>query len=397
MKTNNLKKKPTPSEMLSYRTDKLAPSLIREISEQAYIIPDIIPLWFGEGCWPTSEIAIQAVNQALAENDHFYQPNNGKLKLRAEICDYYEKVYNLQIDLSNITVTASGMNGLALVAQALISTGDPVVAIEPSWPNIAETFRISGAEISVISLQTNNGRWALDLDQFLSLITSTTKAVLINSPNNPTGWTMSAEDQKRVLEHCRKTNTWIVADDVYSRLCYNGSYAPNFLQICEPNDLVISVNSFSKAWSMTGWRLGWITAPKDLESVFAMLTEFNIAGPSGFIQAAGAKILKEGEEEVKKLQDRLSAALNLTEKRLQKIPNISFVKPEGAFYSLFRVNGVEDSLQLAKDLCHEAKVGLAPGIAFGPDGEGCLRLCYAQPLNVLNSAFDRLENYFSSL
>ena len=184
MKTNNLKKKPTPSEMLSYRTDKLAPSLIREISEQAYIIPDIIPLWFGEGCWPTSEIAIQAVNQALAENDHFYQPNNGKLKLRAEICDYYEKVYNLQIDLSNITVTASGMNGLALVAQALISTGDPVVAIEPSWPNIAETFRISGAEISVISLQTNNGRWALDLDQFLSLITSTTKAVLINSPNN---------------------------------------------------------------------------------------------------------------------------------------------------------------------------------------------------------------------
>ena len=397
MKTNNLKKKPTPSEMLSYRTDKLAPSLIREISEQAYIIPDIIPLWFGEGCWPTSEIAIQAVNQALAENDHFYQPNNGKLKLRAEICDYYEKVYNLQIDLSNITVTASGMNGLALVAQALISTGDPVVAIEPSWPNIAETFRISGAEISVISLQTNNGRWALDLDQFLSLITSTTKAVLINSPNNPTGWTMSAEDQKRVLEHCRKTNTWIVADDVYSRLCYNGSYAPNFLQICEPNDLVISVNSFSKAWSMTGWRLGWITAPKDLESVFAMLTEFNIAGPSGFIQAAGATILKEGEEEVKKLQDRLSAALNLTEKRLQKIPNISFVKPEGAFYSLFRVNGIEDSLQLAKDLCHEAKVGLAPGIAFGPDGEGCLRLCYAQPLNVLNSAFDRLENYFSSL
>ena len=235
------------------------------------------------------------------------------------------------------------------------------------------------------------------MDQFLSLITSTTKAVLINSPNNPTGWTMSAEDQKRVLEHCRKTNTWIVADDVYSRLCYNGSYAPNFLQICEPNDLVISVNSFSKAWSMTGWRLGWITAPKDLESVFAMLTEFNIAGPSGFIQAAGAKILKEGEEEVKKLQDRLSAALNLTEKRLQKIPNISFVKPEGAFYSLFRVNGIEDSLQLAKDLCHEAKVGLAPGIAFGPDGEGCLRLCYAQPLNVLNSAFDRLENYFSSL
>ncbi|MGB0634960.1 MAG: pyridoxal phosphate-dependent aminotransferase [Paracoccaceae bacterium] len=397
MKTNILKRKSTPRELLSYRTDKLAPSLIREISEQAYGIPDIIPLWFGEGCWPTSEIAIQAVNQALADNDHFYQPNSGKLNLRQEICDYYERVYDLQITLPNITVTASGMNGLALVAQALISPRDRVVAIEPSWPNIAETFRISGAEISVISLQTNNGKWELDLDKFLSLITSNTKAVLINSPNNPTGWTMSSEDQKRVLEHCRRTETWIVADDVYSRLCYNGSYAPNFLHICEPDDLVISVNSFSKAWSMTGWRLGWITAPKELESVFAMLTEFNIAGPSGFIQAAGAKILKDGEGEVKKLQGRLSAALNLTEKRLRKIPNISFVKPEGAFYSLFRVDGVEDSLQLAKDLCLKAKVGLAPGIAFGPDGEGCLRLCYAQPLNVLDSAFDRLENYFSSL
>ena len=394
--SKDIHNKVTPTEMLSQRSRKLAPSLIREISEEAYGIKDIIPLWFGEGCWPTSDIAVEAVNKALRENDHFYQPNSGKPQLREDICKYYEKVYNLNIRVPNVTVTASGMNGLALVAQALVSQNDKVVAIEPSWPNIAETFRISGAEISTITLGIKNDRWTLDMDQLLSMITNVTKAVLINSPNNPTGWTMSKADQQRLLEHCRKTSTWIVADDVYSRLSYSGPYAPNFLKICDANDLVISVNSFSKAWSMTGWSLGWIVAPKQLESVLAMLTEFNIAGPSGFIQAAGAKIIRDGESEVQNLKKRLSDALILTEERLRKIPNVSFVKPEGAFYSLFRVKDVTDSLTLAKDLCREAKVGLAPGIAFGPDGEGCLRLCYAQPLDILNLAFDRLENYFLS-
>jgi aspartate/methionine/tyrosine aminotransferase len=381
---------------LSKRTAGLAPSLIREISEQAYSIDGIIPLWFGEGCWPTSEIAINAVSKALKSGDHFYQPNSGKIGLREQISQYYSKVYNLEIPVSNLTVTASGMNGLAIVAQALVSSGDQVVSIEPSWPNIAETFRICGANVSVISLEVENKKWALDLERLLSAITHETKAVLINSPNNPTGWTMSAEDQLRLLNHCRQTNTWIVADDVYSRLYYQGEYAPNFLKITEESDLLISVNSFSKAWSMTGWRLGWITAPKEMEAVLAMLTEFNIAGPAGFIQAAGSEMLKSGEGEVAILRNRLSDAYALTAKRLTNIPRLNFIEPEGAFYCLFRVEGIKDSLSLAKDLCQKAKVGLAPGIAFGPEGEGCLRLCYAQPSEVLNTAFDRLEAYFSS-
>lgn len=381
---------------LSKRTAGLAPSLIREISEQAYSIDGIIPLWFGEGCWPTSEIAINAVSKALKSGDHFYQPNSGKIGLREQISQYYSKVYNLEIPVSNLTVTASGMNGLAIVAQALVSSGDQVVSIEPSWPNIAETFRICGANVSVISLEVENKKWALDLERLLSAITHETKAVLINSPNNPTGWTMSAEDQLRLLNHCRQTNTWIVADDVYSRLYYQGEYAPNFLKIAEESDLLISVNSFSKAWSMTGWRLGWITAPKEMEAVLAMLTEFNIAGPAGFIQAAGSEMLKSGEGEVAILRNRLSDAYALTAKRLTNIPRLNFIEPEGAFYCLFRVEGIKDSLSLAKDLCQKAKVGLAPGIAFGPEGEGCLRLCYAQPSEVLNTAFDRLEAYFSS-
>ena len=380
----------------SKRTTGLAPSLIREISEEGYSIDGIIPLWFGEGCWPTSEIAVNAVSKALKGGDHFYQPNSGKMELREEISRYYSSVYNLSIPVSNVTVTASGMNGLALVAQALVSSGDQVVSIEPSWPNIAETFRICGADVSIISLEVENRKWALNLERLLTAITHKTKAVLINSPNNPTGWTMSAEDQLKLLNHCRKTKTWIVADDVYSRLYYQGEYAPNFLTIAEDSDLLISVNSFSKAWSMTGWRLGWITAPKEMESVLAMLTEFNIAGPAGFIQAAGFEMLKYGEGEVATLRNRLSEAYALTAKRLTSIPRLNFIEPQGAFYCLFRVEGIKDSLSLAKDLCQKAKVGLAPGIAFGPDGEGCLRLCYAQSPEVLNTAFDRLETYFST-
>ena len=382
---------------LSQRTEQMQPSLIRAIADRALGQKDVIPLMFGEGCWPTSDIAVHALQDALASNDHFYHPNSGKPSLRRAIADYQSALYNNQTAIENITVTASGMQALALTAQALISQGDRIIYIDPVWPNLPEVFKISGAETQPISLYPHQGRWQLDLDQLLSMLDSQIKAVLINSPNNPTGWVMSEEEQQALLAHCRHHGIWIITDEVYARLCRGRQVAPSFQHIASPDDRIISINSFSKAWSMTGWRLGWISAPAELETVLASLTEFNIACPAGSIQAAGEAMLKQGENEVHLLQHRIDTGFQIIKDRLGHHQRISFIEPDGAFYVLFGIDGFRDSLELAFRILEAGKVGLAPGAAFGPAAEGHLRLCYAQEPDKLKEACDRLDAVLNRL
>jgi aspartate/methionine/tyrosine aminotransferase len=381
----------------SERAHHLQSSLIRDVAEKGMQMQDILPLWFGEGQWPTSQIAIEAAQNALLAGDHFYQPNNGKPRLRSALARYMNGLYGTNKTTQNITVTASGMQGLALTALALIDSGDHVVCIDPVWPNLGESFKIAGGQIDSTTLFARDGRWHLDMEELLTKLTHKTKALLINSPNNPTGWVCSAEEQKTILDHCRKQGIWIVADDVYARLYQHGSLAPGFQHLANADDLLISINSFSKAWSMTGWRLGWITAPASLEKTFAHLTEFNIACPAGFIQEAGLAMIEQGEAEVSLLQHKLSKALTLTRTRLKHFEDISFIEPDGAFYCFFSVRGLTDSLAFAHALLEKTKVGLAPGLAFGPAGGGYLRLCYAQDEQILNKAFDRLDKGFNAV
>ena len=384
-------------QQTSERANHLQSSLIRDVAEKGMQMQDILPLWFGEGQWPTSQIAIEAAQNALQAGDHFYQPNNGKPRLRSALAHYMNGLYGTSKTKQNITVTASGMQGLALTALALIDSGDHVVCIDPVWPNLGESFKIAGGQIDSTTLFARDGRWHLDMEELLTKLTHKTKALLINSPNNPTGWVCSAEEQKTILDHCRKQGIWIVSDDVYARLYQHGSLAPGFQHLANADDLLISINSFSKAWSMTGWRLGWITAPATLEKTFAHLTEFNIACPAGFIQEAGLAMIEQGEAEVSLLQHKLSKALTLTRTRLKHFEDISFIEPDGAFYCFFSVRGLTDSLAFAHALLEQTKVGLAPGLAFGPAGGGYLRLCYAQDEQILNKAFDRLDKGFNAV
>ena len=384
-------------QQTSERAHHLQSSLIRDVAEKGMQMQDILPLWFGEGQWPTSQIAIEAAQNALQAGDHFYQPNNGKPRLRSALAHYMNGLYGTSKTKQNITVTASGMQGLALTALALIDSGDHVVCIDPVWPNLGESFKIAGGQIDSTTLFARDGRWHLDMEELLTKLTHKTKALLINSPNNPTGWVCSAEEQKTILDHCRKQGIWIVADDVYARLYQHGSLAPGFQHLANADDLLISINSFSKAWSMTGWRLGWITAPATLEKTFAHLTEFNIACPAGFIQEAGLAMIEQGEAEVSLLQHKLRKALTLTRTRLKHFEDISFIEPDGAFYCFFSVRGLTDSLDFAHALLEQTKVGLAPGLAFGPAGGGYLRLCYAQDEQILNKAFDRLDKGFNAV
>lgn len=380
---------------LSERAQALEASLIREVAELGMRQGAVLPLWFGEGAWPTNPLIVNAAVASLQAGNHKYQPNNGAMNLRVALSDYSNGLLGCQLSPAQITVTPSGMQGLMLAAELLVTPGDRVVAIEPGWPNIVGCFKAQGAEAETLSLSVQDGRWALDTERLIALLTPDTKAVLINSPNNPTGWTMPAADQQRVLEHCRQHGIWIVADDVYSRLYRHDSYAPSFLSLAEPGDRVISVNSFSKSWSMTGWRLGWMVAPVECEAKLGQLTEFNTCSTPGFIQDAGVVALQEGEAEVAQLRQKIQTGYAITAQALGRFSRVEFIEPDGAFYSFFRVDGLNDSLTAAKTIMQETKVGLAPGIAFGAEGEGYLRLCYAQPEEVLERAFRQLAPFLS--
>jgi len=279
-----------------------------------------------------------------------------------------------------------------LAFQAIISPGDTVVVIGPIWPNAMHAAQILGANVKSFSLRNAGDRWELELTELFHLLKRGVKALFINSPNNPTGWVANINDLKQILRFCREHGLWLICDDVYARLVYDDyTLAPSVMQLIDANDRVIVVNSFSKSWNMTGWRLGWLVAPPDMLQILAKLTEYNIAGPPTFVQFAGVSALKNGEHHVEQSRIAYNERRNLVCERLSRLRRVTFIKPQGAFYVFFSVEGQTDSLSFAKILVRDAEIGLAPGIAFGENGEGYLRLCFARQPSLLNSAIDRLE------
>jgi aspartate/methionine/tyrosine aminotransferase len=222
-----------------------------------------------------------------------------------------------------------------------------------------------------------------------------TRAIYVNSPGNPTGWVMESDQQRELLDFARERDIYVVSDEVYVRLIYDRPRAPSFLDLAEPEDRVIVVNSFSKTWSMTGWRLGWLIHPPVLGPVFSKLNEFNVASPTTFVQHAGVVAMRNGEPFVAEMVERYRRNRDLVFQRLAGMPRVRLARPEGAFYAFFAVDGMTDSVAYAKQLIAETGVGMAPGRAFGESGEGWLRLCFAAEAATLSMAMDRLEPEFS--
>ena len=379
---------------------RLPSSKIREIAHAGMGRADLIPLWFGEPDTPTPKFICDAAAHALAAGDTFYQPNAGIHELRATLAEYMNGLYGARLTPENVIVSASAMNALMLVMQALVDPGDVVVTTTPSWPNLPALPQILSGAVRSVPLTPGNAGWRLDLDRLFDACDARTRVIFLNSPNNPTGWMMSAEQQREVLAFARRRGIWIVSDEVYARLVYDRRHAPSFLEQAEPDDRVIVVNSFSKTWSMTGWRLGWITAPAALGPSFEMLTEYNIAGPPGFVQRAGIVAVREGEPFVAEIVARYRAARDLVLERVGAIPRLSLARPEAAFYAFIRVDGMSDSVAFAKDLLIKTGVGVAPGAAFADGDHPCddyLRLCFAATLPTLEQAFERLECFMASV
>ena len=371
-------------------------SLIREVANAAMGRADVLPFWFGEPDSVTPAFIRRAGRRALAAGDTFYHHNLGTPTLRDALSRYLARM-GTPVDPARIAVTNSGVNALMLAAQALVGPDERVVAVVPLWPNLTQIPTILGGRVERVALRFDDRRgqgpgWRLDLDELLDALTPDTRVLLLNTPNNPTGWTASDDELAAILAHCRRQGIWIVSDEAYDRIVFTGrARAPSMLDHASPEDRLWVANTFSKSWQMTGWRIGWLVAPLAAMPDLAKLVEFNTSCAPGFVQQAATVALDQGEPSVARFVNRLRVRRDALVDALAATPGVELDRPPGAMYVFFRMRGVDDSLAFAKRLLAESGVGLAPGAAFGSEGEGFLRWCFARPIAELRDAAARFR------
>jgi len=387
-------------------------SRIRELAEFAMGMDGIIKLYFGESNIPTPEFIKRAAQKAMADGFTFYTENSGLPTLRQALARYYSELHGVTLDPSSeITVTASGVQALSTGLRCMIDPGDEALVLTPAWPNGAAIIQMAHGIVREIPQPLVNGRFVIDYDALERAVTPRTKLLLYTSPSNPLGWVATEADQDRLLEFTRRHGLWLMADEVYERLYYPEIPAggkppaanpakpivvPSILRKCSREDAVVVIQSFSKSYCMTGWRLGWLVGRKDIVKRAAELTEFYVSCASGFGQRAGETALLWGEKLVAELLVRLRENRDFCLAAMRKMPGITVPSPDGAFYLFPRVDGVTDSFAFCKQLLMEARVGLAPGVAFGEGGEGSVRICYASERSILEEAMARLKLFLES-
>ncbi len=379
---------------------QLQASKIREVANAGLGRGDVLAFWFGESDEVTPDFIRQAAIDSLQQGETFYAHNLGLPELRDAIAQTMTQRHGA-VTPERIAVTSGGVSGLMLAMQALVNPGDQVLVVTPVWPNLTAQPLILGAQLQTLALQAVNGRWTLPLQDLLKRITSATKLLVLNSPNNPTGWTLSREEQLTLLAHCRQTGTWILADEVYENLYYLPTHhacAPSFLDICKPDDRLVVAHSFSKSFLMTGWRLGWLVMPEAMTAHMGKLIEFNTSCASTFVQRAGVVALQRAAEVTPRVVAHLKACRDTLVGELQQLPGVELATPDGGMYAFFRLPGHTDDLQTAKRLVAEAGLGLAPGSAFAPEAQGWLRWCFAsKDLSRLTLGAERLRGWLAKL
>ena len=379
--------------MMRHAIAHLQGSKIREVANAGLGRSDVLAFWFGESDEVTSQAVRDEAKASLDRGETFYSHNLGLAELRQAIAGYTSALHG-PVEMDRIVVTSSGVSGLMLATQLLLDPGDEVVAVTPVWPNLTAQPQILGAQVVRLPLSVRHGVWSLDLDRLRQTVTSTTKVLLVNAPNNPTGWTLPAAQQRAILEHCRQTGTWIVADEVYERLYFGDApAAPSFLDAAHPQDRLIVIHSFSKSFLMTGWRLGWMVVPPEVVDPLGKLTEFNTSCAPVFVQRAALLAVQQASFSVPPLRAHLLQCAQRLVGGLKSLPRVEVAAPQGGMYAFFRVDGQPDSLSFAKHLVAAHGLGLAPGAAFGPEGEGWLRWCFAsKDLTRLDRGLERLAD-----
>jgi aspartate/methionine/tyrosine aminotransferase len=361
------------------------------LAVRAKEIGDVIPLWYGEGDMTTPAFIRDAAKGALDEGLTFYVPNmRGLDRLNEALSAYQSQLHGKDIPISRTTVAPGGMQALFLAVQLVTDPGCNVVYVAPQWPNIHSVIHLSAAEPRPVSLKFDND-WRLDLDALFDACDARTRAIFLSTPSNPTGWTASREEMEALLDFSRRTGIWIISDEVYGRLYFDGEVAPSILQIADPEDRVMSVNSFSKAWAMTGWRVGWLTHPASVAPQLGAMTQYINSGTPAVVQAAAAAAITEGEPLVTEIRDLNKTGLDIAYDGLSRIPGIILPeKPRGGMYAFFAFEGEADSRAICRRILEEARVGLAPGYLFGEASRPFLRMCVCRNSSDIERAVVRM-------
>ncbi|MBM3387379.1 MAG: pyridoxal phosphate-dependent aminotransferase [Betaproteobacteria bacterium] len=374
----------------------LEASRIREVANAGMGRADVLAFWFGESDEVTPEVVRQAAIDSLHQGETFYSHNLGLPELRQAVAEYMTDLHG-PIGLDRIAITSGGVNALMLAFEALVDAGDEVVAVTPVWPNLTAQPQLMGARLRRVSLRPEGGEWVLDMAALKAAVTPAVRVLVLNAPNNPTGWTLSSAEQQAILAHCRQTGTWILADEVYERLYYEPSAkacAPSFLDIATPDDRLVVVHSFSKSFLMTGWRLGWLVMPPAMTQSLGKLIEFNTSCAPVFAQRAAVAALQHRDAITPRVVAQLQACRDALVPQLQALAGVQVAPAKGGMYAFFRLEGHPDSVQTAKRLVTEAGLGLAPGEAFAPEAAGWLRWCFAsQDLGRLEQGVQRLQRW----
>ncbi|NVD37707.1 pyridoxal phosphate-dependent aminotransferase [Ensifer sp. HO-A22] len=353
----------------------------------------LIPLWVGEGDLSTPAFISEATSEALLAGETFYTWQRGIPPLREALSRYYQRRFQKDLSPDHFYVTGSGMQAIKLAIEAITSPGDEMVLLTPAWPNFAAAAELSGAKPVPVQLRFENGMWQLDLERLEAAIGPKTKALFINTPSNPTGWTASHDDLRAILGLARKHGLWIVSDEIYALYHYAGGRAPSFLDVMDDDERIIFVNSFSKNWSMTGWRVGWIVAPPAIGQVLENLVQYATSGVAQFMQRGAVVALDEGDAFVDANIAKAAQSRDLLCDALIATNRVETLKPDGAIYTFLKIDGVTDSRAAAIDIVDKTGVGLAPGTAFGDGGSLFMRACFLRDPAQVAEAASRLQNY----
>ncbi len=356
----------------------------------------LIPLWAGEGDLPTPQFISDAAAKSLTMGETFYTAQRGIPDLRNALARYFSRLYGQTFSPDEFFVVGGGMQAVQLSVQATCGPGDEVLVPTPAWPNFVGALSIHGAKVVGVPMTLERDGWALPLDKLFAAITPRTKAIIINSPANPTGWTASRDELKAILEFARAKGVWVIADEIYGRFYFNGPLAPSFLEFRRLDDRLIFVNTFSKNWAMTGWRIGWMQAPPEMGQIIESLIQYNTSGVATFMQRAGIAAIEDGEPFIAEQLARAVQGRDIVSNALKAFNSVHGVPPAGAFYSFFAIDGMDDSMKAALRLIDEANVGLAPGIAFGEAAEGYFRICFLRSAAPLQEAMVRLTAWLKT-
>jgi aspartate aminotransferase len=364
-----------------------------QIATMAEAMPGSLKLCYGESDMPTPRFICDAASEAMAAGHTFYTHTAGCPELREAIAAKIHELHGVGYRPSEVMATLGASMAIFLAIRAHVGPGDNAVVISPAYAIFSNAAIICGGEPRPVPLARRGARFELDVDRVRNTIDGGTRMLIVNSPSNPTGWVMTVDEQRALCDLAERHDLIVLADEVYERLVFGGEIAPSFARLPGARDRVIVVNSFSKAYNMTGWRLGWAQGNERTIRLMYQAAEFMTSNPAGMVQRAGIVALRDGEAYVNQLRAHYAARRAQVVDALSGVAGVSLPEPEGAFYAFPRIDGLTDSARFAVDLLRDTGVALAPGAGFGASGEGHARLCFAATEETLSKALVRLREY----